>query len=119
MTCKKCLYKKMCTFCLTNEEAKICKQFVDQNDYIKVGKYKKIFSTQSVNKTIGQIIFEKRKAKGLTQNKLAEKIDVCAGTLASWEHGDAYPSALYLPSLADVFDCTIDEICGREVKINE
>ena len=63
----------MCTFCLTNEEAKICKQFVDQNDYIKVGKYKKIFSTQSVNKTIGQIIYEKRKAKRWTQKKLAER----------------------------------------------
>lgn len=119
MTCKKCLYKKMCAFCLTNEEAEKCKQFVDKDEYVKVGKYKNKISACSTRKTVGQIIFEKRKAKGLTQNKLAQKIDSCQGTIASWEHGDAYPNALFLSSLADAFNCTIDEICGREVKINE
>lgn len=113
MTCEQCLYKKMCAFCLTNEEAERCKQFADKGEYVKVGKYKKKYPTNSAKKTIGQILFEKRKAKGWTQQKLASKIDSCQGTVAAWEHGDAYPNALFLSSLADAFDCTTDELCGR------
>lgn len=113
MTCEQCLYKKMCAFCLTNEEAEKCKQFADKNEYIKIGKYKKAHSTNSTRKTIGQIIFEKRKVKRWTQEKLAEKIDACQGTVAAWENNDSYPNALFLSSLADVFECTIDELCGR------
>ena len=118
MTCNVCLHKGVCPH-LTNEDAERCKQFADKDEYIRIGKYKKKFSTISAKKTVGQILFEKRKARGWTQNKISEKIDVCAATYASWERGDAYPSALYLPSLADVFQCTVDELCGREVKINE
>lgn len=112
MTCKQCLHNTVCPH-LKDEDAERCKQFADKDEYIKVGKYKKTFSTNSTRKTVGQIIFEKRKAKGWTKKKLAEKIDVCPGTLASWEDGRAYPNALFLPSMADVFECTIDEICGR------
>jgi ribosome-binding protein aMBF1 (putative translation factor) len=104
---------------LTNEDAERCKQFADKGEYIKVGKYQEKYSTNSVQKTVGQILWEKRKARGWTQKKLASKIDSCQGTVASWERGDAYPNALFLTSLADVFECTIDELCGREVKINE
>lgn len=70
-------------------------------------------------KTIGEILFEKRKAKGWTKKKLAAKIGVSPSTIASWEYGNFYPNAIYLVSLADEFGCTIDELCGRKVKINE
>lgn len=119
MTCEQCLYKSMCAFCLTNEEAERCKHFADKGEYVRVGKYKKKHPTNSTKKTVGQILFEKRRSRGWTQNKIAEKIDVCTTTYASWEIGKAYPNALYLSSLADVFNCTIDELCGREVKSNE
>ena len=118
MSCNVCLHEKVCPH-LTNEDAERCKQFADKDEYLRVGKYKKKYSTNNAKKTIGQIIYEKRKAKRWTQKKLAEKIDACATTLASWEVGKAYPNALFLSSLADVFNCTIDELCGREVKINE
>lgn len=118
MTCNVCLHEGVCPH-LTNEDAERCKQFADRGEYVKVGKYKKKYPTNSAKKTVGQILFEKRKARGWTQKKIAEKIDVCATTYASWECGKVYPNALYLPSLADVFQCTTDELCGREVKINE
>ena len=118
MTCNICIREKVCLH-LREEDAMRCKQFADKDEYIKVGKYKKKISTNSAKKTVGQILFEKRKAMRWTQKKLAEKIDVCDTTYASWESGKAYPNALYLSSLADVFNCTIDELCGREVKINE
>jgi transcriptional regulator with XRE-family HTH domain len=64
-------------------------------------------------KTIGQIIRDKREERRWTLKKLAEKIDVCPSTLGCWEIGKAYPNAIFLVSLADVFECTIDELCGR------
>ena len=118
MSCNVCLHEKVCPH-LTNEDAGRCKQFADRGEYVKVGKYKNKHPTNSTKKTVGQILFEKRKARGWTQNKLAEKIDSYQGTIASWEKGDTYPNALFLSSLADVFECTIDELCGREVKNNE
>ena len=118
MTCNVCLHEGVCPH-LTSEDAQRCKQFADRGEYIKVGKYRKKYSTNNAKKTIGQIIFEKRRARGWSQDKLAEKIDSCQGTVASWEHGASYPNALFLSSLADVFNCTTDELCGREVKINE
>jgi transcriptional regulator with XRE-family HTH domain len=64
-------------------------------------------------KTVGQIIKEKRKARRWTQKRLAEKVDCMPSTIACWETNRAYPNALFLMSLADAFDCTIDELCGR------
>lgn len=112
MTCKKCIHNCVCPH-LKDEDAERCKQFADKDEYIRVGKYKKTYSTNSTRKTIGQIIYEKRKAKGWTIKKLAEKIDTCPATLGSWEIGKAYPNALFLVSLAEVLECSIDEICGR------
>lgn len=118
MTCNICLHEGVCPH-LTNEDAERCKQFADKDEYIRVGKYKKTYSTNSTRKTVGQILYEKRKARKWTIKKLAEKIDCRPTTLSSWELGKAYPNAIFLASLADVFQCTIDELCGREVKINE
>lgn len=118
MTCNICIHEKVCPH-LREEDATRCKQFADKGEYVKVGKYKKKYSTTSTKKTVGQIIFEKRKINGWTKKKLAEKIDVSPSTISAWEYGNFYPNAIYLVSLADEFDCTIDELCGREVKNNE
>lgn len=112
MTCKQCIHRQICPYCLNAEDAEKCKQFVNKDEYVRI-KISKAHKQRRNMKTIGDIIYEKRKIKGLTQKKLAEKIDSCQGTIASWEHGDAYPNALFLASLADVFECTTDEICGR------
>lgn len=67
-------------------------------------------------KTIGQIIYEKRKARKWSRKSLAEKVDVSPSTITAWERGVFYPNAIYLGGLADAFECTIDEICGRNQK---
>ena len=66
-------------------------------------------------KTIGEILYEKRKAKGWTQKALAQKIGVSQISISAWEYGKSYPNAIYLVSLAEEFDCTIDELCGRRL----
>ncbi len=111
MTCKQCIHEKVCPH-LKDEDAERCKQFADKDEYVRVHRYKR-HTKQGATKTIGQIIYEKRKVMGLTIKKLAEKIDASPTTLSSWELDKAYPNALFLASLADVFECSIDEICGR------
>ena len=65
-------------------------------------------------KTIGQIIKEKRLAKGWSTYRLGKEIGVNHVTIFSWETTKTFPNALYLVDLADVFGCTIDELCGRD-----
>lgn len=65
-------------------------------------------------KTIGKIIQEKRFKKGWSTSQLAKEIGVTHVTITHWENSQRFPNALYLVSLADVFECTLDELCGRD-----
>lgn len=64
-------------------------------------------------KTIGQIIREKRKERGWTLELLAGKIGRNFSTLAAWERDEQTPSIFMLWDLADIFNCSLDELCGR------
>ena len=66
-------------------------------------------------KTFGEILRRKRTAKGLAQWELAEEIGVMQGTVSHWETGKCYPDILVAVGIADVLDCTLDELVGREV----
>lgn len=65
-------------------------------------------------KTVGEIIKEKRLKKGWTTYRLAKEIGVTHVTIGYWEKTQRFPNALSLMDLADVFECTIDELCGRD-----
>lgn len=69
--------------------------------------------------TMGEIIKTKREQLGLSQKRLAERLGVARVMVCHWEHGYCLPNILNCWDLADFFGCTIDEIVGREVKINE
>ena len=55
-----------------------------------------------------------RKKAGLTQKELAEKMGVDQSAVSFWETGKRVPRGAKLLRLADVLDCTIDELFGRE-----
>lgn len=55
-----------------------------------------------------------REAAGLRQYELAERMGVKQASVSAWESGLAMPSAANLLKLADVLDCTVDEILGRK-----
>ncbi len=61
-------------------------------------------------KLTGKIINEKRKALGLTQKELAEKLNVSNRTVSKWETGDGFPDISILPELAECLDISIDEL---------
>ena len=54
-----------------------------------------------------------RKKKGLTQEALAEMLDVSRQAVSKWEQGDGWPEAEKLLVLSDILDISLDELMGR------
>ena len=63
---------------------------------------------------IGNFIMSERKAKKLTQAKLAEKLFVSEKTISKWENGNGIPDTNILPSLCEIFEITINELLNGE-----
>ncbi|MBQ2973667.1 MAG: helix-turn-helix transcriptional regulator [Clostridia bacterium] len=61
-------------------------------------------------------IYSFRKANGLSQEKLAEKINVSRQTISNWELGETAPNPEQLILLSSVFEKSIDELVGKEIK---
>lgn len=61
-------------------------------------------------------IYSLRKSKGLSQEKLAERINVSRQTISNWELGETLPNPEQLIMLSDVFEKSIDELVGNEIK---
>lgn len=61
-------------------------------------------------KTIGAFIAALRKANGLTQRELAEKLSVSDKAVSRWERDEALPDLSLIPVLAEVFNVTCDEL---------
>ena len=51
-----------------------------------------------------------RKAKGLSQEKLAEFLGISRQAVAKWEVGQSYPDIARLISLSDLFKVSIDKL---------
>ena len=49
-----------------------------------------------------------RKNKGLTQEELAEKLDVSRQAVAKWESGQVYPDISNLIQISNLFNVTVD-----------
>ena len=65
---------------------------------------------------IGAFIKELRKEKGLTQEQLAERLNVSGRTVSRWETGANMPDISLLVELAEFFDVSIPEIIDGERK---
>lgn len=57
-----------------------------------------------------------RRARGMTQQQVAEQIGVAKNTVSMWEVGEREPSIDKLRKLAALFDCTIDELVNGKTK---
>lgn len=68
---------------------------------------------------IGEFIMQERKAKKLTQAKLAEKIFVSEKTICKWEKGKGIPDTNSLPKLCEILGVSINELLQGERNIME
>lgn len=74
--------------------------------------------SQDKSLTIGQSIKKARKAKKITQAKLAEIIGHSRGVICKWETDKRTPLITAVIDIADALGVSIDELVGREVKGN-
>ncbi|MEE0965158.1 MAG: helix-turn-helix transcriptional regulator [Ruminococcus bromii] len=67
-------------------------------------------------KTIGGFISALRKANGMTQKELAERLNVSDKTVSRWERDDGAPDLAVIPVIAEIFNVTCDELLRGERK---
>ena len=60
--------------------------------------------------TLGIKIRELRHREGRTQEALAEALSVTSQAVSRWESGGSYPDIELLPSIANYFNVSIDEL---------
>ena len=67
-------------------------------------------------KTIGGFIAALRKANGMTQKDLAQRLNVSDKTVSRWERDDGAPDLSVVPVIAEIFGVTCDELLRGERK---
>lgn len=70
-------------------------------------------------KNIGTFIAALRKANGMTQRELAERLNVSDKTVSRWERDDGAPDLSLIPVIAELFGVTCDELLRGERKSSE
>ncbi len=73
-----------------------------------------------MNETIGNRITKYRKAKGLTQEELANKLGVSSQAVSKWENDNSCPDISLLVQLSKTLGITTDELLtgkSEEIKV--
>ena len=65
-------------------------------------------------KTIGGFIAALRRANGMTQRELAERLNVSDKTVSRWERDESAPELAAIPVIAEIFGVSCDELLRGE-----
>lgn len=66
---------------------------------------------------LGEHIINLRKAKGISQEQLAETLNVSRQSVSKWENGSATPDLDKIVKMAEYFEVSLDELIkGEEIK---
>ena len=69
---------------------------------------------------IGKFIAERRKKNNLTQEQLAEKLNISDRAISKWETGKAMPDSDIMPELCDILGISINELfCGEMIDMEK
>ena len=72
-----------------------------------------------MNIKIGENIKRLRTGKNITQEKLANHLQITYQTISKWERDEGYPDITMLIPLANYFEVTVDELLGTDAAKNE
>lgn len=67
-------------------------------------------------KSIGKTIASLRKNKGMTQNELAEKMNVTDKAVSKWERNLSCPDVNTISKLADILGVSVEELLNSKNK---
>ncbi len=70
------------------------------------------------NVQTGKLIAELRKQQGLTQQQLAERLNLSNKTISKWESGAGSPDISNLEVLADTLGISVDELLRGKLNDN-
>jgi len=65
---------------------------------------------EKLKKQLGANIVTYRKRSGLTQARLAERLNYSDKAISKWERGESMPDVLTLVQLAELFEITVDDL---------
>ena len=65
--------------------------------------------------TIGERIAEERKKKGMTQEDMAEKLNLSRQAISKWESGSSFPDTENLLKLSFLFSVSVDYLLKGEM----
>lgn len=74
---------------------------------------------EKLKSQLGANIVMYRKRRGLTQAKLAERLNYSDKAVSKWERGESMPDVLTLVQLAELFDISVDELIRDPNEIPE
>lgn len=66
---------------------------------------------------IGKFIQQLRKERNMTQQELAEVLNVTNKAISRWETGEGFPEITLLPSIAEVLVVSVEELLNGEKKL--
>ena len=67
----------------------------------------------------GENLIQLRKLKNLSQEDLAEKLQVSRQTISKWESGDSLPDIEKCRKLSELFEVSIDDLVSYEPENND
>ena len=65
-------------------------------------------------RTIGTFIAALRKASGMTQQELADRLNISNKAVSRWERDECAPDLTLIPAIAEIFGVTCDELLKGE-----
>ena len=75
-----------------------------------------IYSKEGMIVEIGNKIMSLRKKNGFSQEELAEKVGVARQTISKWELGETSPDLKQAKELSKIFNVSLDELTGNNIK---
>ena len=68
------------------------------------------------NKTFGEMISSLRREKNMTQNDLADKINVNDKAVSKWERNLSCPDINSIPKLAEILGVSVEKLLNAQTK---
>ncbi len=65
---------------------------------------------------MNDVLRQVRISKKMTQEELAEKLDVSRQTIAKWENGESIPDIMRCSQLAEIFDIDMDNVASMFIQ---
>ena len=65
--------------------------------------------------SLSENLYNLRKIKNISQEELAEKLNVSRQAVSKWESGNGYPETEKIISICEIFDCSMDELVKGKI----